>query len=298
MIGWLSMKGYMMADNTNAVPDNTAIRTALWRAIHLQVDSPPHIFEDEVGLRLVNPEDGWRQRGDMDPQGTRLFRASIVARARFIEDLVIEQAGQGVSQYVILGAGLDTFAQRRTEIASQMRVFEIDQPGTQAWKRQRLIETGFGIPDWLKLVPVDFEAGSSWWEQLESAGFDKHKPAVIASTGVTLYLTKDAVAATLWQITAFAPGSTLAMTYILPIEFSDPEELIGRQMAEKGARAAGTPFLSFFAPDEMLTLARDAGFKEAERVSAADLTRRYFAGRTDGLRLGGSEELLVARVSN
>jgi methyltransferase (TIGR00027 family) len=99
----------------------------------------------------------------MDPQATSLFRASIVARARFTEDLVVEQAGRGVSQYIILGAGLDTFAQRRPEIAASLKVFEVDQPGPHAWKRQRLIELGFGIPEWLRLVPVDFEVGRSWW---------------------------------------------------------------------------------------------------------------------------------------
>ena len=118
--------------------------------------------------------------------------------ARFIEDLVAEQAGHGVGQYVILGAGLDTFAQRRPEIASALRVFEIDRSGPQAWKRKRLIDLGFGIPGVkLKFVPVDFEAGESWRERLVAAGFDAGKPAVIASTGVSMYLTRDANAASL-----------------------------------------------------------------------------------------------------
>src|SRR5437762_434287 len=133
----------------------------------------------------------------MDPDAMRPFRTSIVGRGRFMEDLVVEQAGHGVRQYVILGAGLDTFAQRRPEIASHLRVFEVDQPGPQAWKRQRLIELGFGIPEWLRLVPVDFEADTSWWERLAAAGFNTGQPAVVASTGVTMYLTRDAIAATL-----------------------------------------------------------------------------------------------------
>jgi methyltransferase (TIGR00027 family) len=283
-----------MQDKRTAAPENTAVRVALWRALHVQVDAPPHVLEDEIGLRLVAPEDDWRSRPDMDPQFTRLFRASIVARARFIEDLVVEQAGRGVSQYVILGAGLDTFAQRRPEIASGLKVFEVDQPGPQEWKRQRLIECGFGIPEWLRLVPVDFEAGGSWWEQLKTAGFDAVQPAVVASTGVSMYLTRDAIAATLRQVAALAAGSTLAMTFLLPLELMDAEVRPGFQMAEKGARAAGTPFVSFFTPQEMLGLAREAGFREARHVSAADLSQRYFASRTDGLRLGSSEELLVA----
>jgi methyltransferase (TIGR00027 family) len=106
------------------------VRVALWRALHVQVDSPPHVFVDEVGLRLVAPENGWHRRPDMS-SFTRPFRASIVARSRFIEDLVAEQAARGVTQYVILGAGLDTFAQRRPELASRLLVFEIDQPGSQ-----------------------------------------------------------------------------------------------------------------------------------------------------------------------
>ena len=284
-----------MPDNSNATPDSTAVRVALWRALHLEVDPPPHVLEDEIGLKLVAPDDGWRHRPDMDPHFTSRFRASIVARARFIEDMVVERAGRGVGQYVILGAGLDSFAQRRPEIASSLTLFEVDPPGPQAWKRRRLIELGFGIPEWLRLVPVDFEAGDAWWQRLAAAGFDSGRPAIVASTGVSMYLTKDAIAATLRQIAALAPGSMLAMTFLLPLELADPEVRPGLQLAEKGARASGTPFLSFFTPTEMLALAREAGFREVQHVSAATLAQRYFAGRTDGFRPpNNSEELLVA----
>lgn len=284
-----------MRDTQAVAPDNTAVRVALWRALHVEVDPPPHVLEDEVGLKLVAPDDAWRGRGDMDPQGTSLFRASIVARARFIEDLVVEQAGCGVGQYVILGAGLDTFAQRRPEIASRLLVFEVDQPGPQEWKRQRLVELGFGVPDCLRLVPVDFEAGDAWAQRLVAAGFDARKPAVVASTGVSMYLTKDAVAETLRQVAALARGSTLAMTFLVPLELAAPEVRPGLQMAEKGARASETPFISFFTPGEMLILAREAGFRDVRHVPASDLTARYFAGRTDGFRPPESgEELLVA----
>src|SRR6202167_1027454 len=167
-----------MPDDRNAAPDNTAVRVALSRALHVQVDLPPHVLEDEIGLKLVAPDEGWRNRPDMDPRGTALFRASIVARARFIVDLVVEQAIRGVPQYVLLGAGLDTFAQRRPEFASQLKVFEGDQPGAQAWKQRRLRELGFGIPEWLRFVPIDFEAGGSWRKNLKNAGFDSAKPAI------------------------------------------------------------------------------------------------------------------------
>jgi methyltransferase (TIGR00027 family) len=286
-----------MTDEQDIAPDSTAARVALWRALHVQSDAPPHVLEDEIGLKLLAPNEDWRSRGDMDPQFTRPFRASIVARARFIEDLVVEEVGRGVGQYVILGAGLDSFAQRRPEIASHLKVFEIDQPGPQAWKRQRLIELGFGVPDWLRFVPVDFEAGGSWREGLVSAGFDESQPAIVVSTGVSMYLSKEANSATLREVAALASGSTFAMTFLLPLELADPEVRPGLEMAEKGARASGTPFVSFFIPEEIQELAYEAGFDEARHVSAADLTQRYFAGRTDGLRPpNNAEELLVART--
>ncbi|OXM65680.1 class I SAM-dependent methyltransferase [Amycolatopsis vastitatis] len=276
-----------------AAPDSTAARTALWRALHVEVDAPPHVFADEFGLRLADPGDGWRDRDDMDPATAGRYRAGMVARARFVEDLVTEQAGRGVGQYVILGAGLDTFAQRRPEIAARLRVFEVDQPGPQAWKRARLDELGLGVPDWLHLVPVDFET-TSWWDRLTEAGFAPDEPAVVASTGVSMYLTKEANLATLRRIAGFAPGSTLAMTFMLPPELLDEGERTRHRATASRAKAAGTPFVSSFSPGEMLEMAHEAGFRDATHVSGAELNERYFAGRADGLRVIPGEEFLVA----
>jgi methyltransferase (TIGR00027 family) len=276
-------------------PDSTAARVALWRALHLELDPPPHILEDAIGLELLAPDPDWRQRPDMDPLFTRPFRASIVARARFIEDLVAKEVGRGLPQYVILGAGLDSFAQRRPDVASRLEVFEIDQPAPQAWKRQRLVELGFGIPNWLHLVPVDFEAGGSWLDELATAGFHASKPAIVVSTGVSMYLTRDANLATLRQAAGLAPGSAFVMTFLVPLHLADPDVQLGLEMAEQGAQASGTPFISHFAPAEILTLARDAGFRAARHVSGADLSQRYFVGRTDDLRPpDNAEDLLVA----
>jgi methyltransferase (TIGR00027 family) len=272
-------------------PDNTALRTALWRALHMQVDAKPHILEDDIGLKLIDPPDDWQQRPNM--KFTRRLRASIVARARFIEDLIIEQSQRGVSQYIILGAGLDTFAQRRPDVASKLQVYEIDQPGTLAWKQQRLIELNFGIPDYLHFVPVNFEI-ASWWEQLLKAGFNISKPAVVACTGVTLYLTKEAIIATLNQLATLAPGSKLAMTFYLPMELLDEEDKPIHEIGEKGAREAGTPFVSFFAPNEILTLAKNAGFKDIKTISTKEMEQLYFAGRTDNLLPASGEVFLVA----
>jgi methyltransferase (TIGR00027 family) len=276
------------------VPDNTAVRVALWRALHVRVDPAPHVLEDEIGLQLVAPEEGWRNRPDMHPARTSRSRASIVARARFIEDLLEGRVQDGVTQYVLLGAGLDTFAQRRPELGARLQVFEVEQPVTQAWKRSRLLELGYAIPDWLKLVPVDFEANESWLEQLTRAAFNPSAQTLVASTGVAMYLTKDAITAMMRQVATLAPRSTFAMSFMLPFELVAPEERAGIEAAARGARARGTPFLSFFAPAELLALAREAGFAEVKHVSATELAERYFAGRPDGLRPSSAEELIVA----
>ncbi|MER5547516.1 class I SAM-dependent methyltransferase [Streptomyces sp. NPDC002589] len=276
-------------------PDNTAVRCALWRAMHVETDPPPHVLRDEIGLRIADPGAGWRARPDMDPQATRGFRAAVVARARFIEDLVAEQAGRGVDQYVLLGAGLDTFAQRVPGTASRLQVFEVDRPGPQEWKRGRLAALGYDIPDWLHLVPVDFEAsGGAWREQLTAAGFDPGRPSVVASSGVTMYLTREATAATLRRLARLAPGSTLAMTFLLPEDLVAEADRAGLRASTAGARDSGTPFVSFYMPEEMLHLAREAGFPQVRHVSGGSLAERYFSGRPDGLRPSTGEDLLLA----
>jgi methyltransferase (TIGR00027 family) len=277
-----------------AAPDSTAVRVALWRALHVEADAPPHVLEDVMGLKLAAPGDGWRARPDMDPGWTQGFRAAIVARARFIEDLVVQEAASGVSQYVLLGAGLDTFAQRRRDLADRMRIFEIDRPGPQAWKRRRLTDLGLGMPAWLRFVPVDFEANEDWYSRLADTGFDAGEAAVIASTGVSMYLTKEANRQVLDRVAHFATGSTLAMTFMLPAELLDAGDRASLDAAASGARASGTPFISFYAPDEILAAASDAGFRTVKHVSGTSLGERYFAGRPDGLKPPSGEDLLVA----
>lgn len=283
-----------MTDDAIEGPDSTAARTALWRALHVEVDGRPPVLADTVGLELLDPEDDWRDRGDMHPMGTQGFRASIVARARFIEDLVEEQLAAGVTQYVILGAGLDTLAQRRPDLGERLQIFEVEQPGTQAWKRRRLIEVGYGVPDWLHLVPVDFEQDEDWWSGLIDAGLDPTLPAVVASTGVSMYLTKEATAATLRRLAGLAPGSTVAMSFLLPAELVDEADRPGLEMSSRGAAASGTPFISFYEPDEIVTMARDSGFRDARHISSTTVADRYFAERSDGLRPSTGEDLLLA----
>lgn len=268
------------------VPDHTAVRVALWRALHVEIDPAPHVLVDEIGRELAQPEPDWRKRPDMEPKMTAPMRAGIVARARWVEDLVTAD-----TQYVILGAGLDTFAQRHPGA----HVFEIDQPATQKWKQQRLAELGHVAP---RFVPVDFEAGDPWWPRLVAAGFDPAQRALVASTGVAMYLERETNAATLRQLaSSLAPGSTFAMTYMIPLDtVPDPAEREMRGYAERGARASGTPFISFYTPDEIRAAAREAGFREATCIGAEDYVARYFTGRSDGLRPAMSEQLLLATV--
>jgi methyltransferase (TIGR00027 family) len=178
-----------------------------------------------------------------------------------------------------------------------LRIFEVDQKDPQAWKKQRLLDLGFGIPDWLRFVPLDFEAGEAWWDALLKNGFDPSRPSIFASAGLSMYLSKEASRGTLEKIARLAPGTCLAMTFILPIEATDPELRPGLERAVAGAKASGTPFISFFMPEEIVDLARQAGFKDVQHISALDLTRLYFGGRSDGLQPPrNSEEFILARL--
>jgi methyltransferase (TIGR00027 family) len=281
-------------NQATTTPDSTAVRVALWRALHVELDAPPHVLNDTVGLQLADPDPDWRLRGDMDPDGTRAFRASIVARARYLDDLVSERAASGVGQYVILGAGLDTFAQRHPDVP--VRIFEVDQPATQEWKRRKLTEIGYAPGENLRFVPVDFESGEAFPEALRAKGFDADRPAVVSSTGVSMYLTKEATEATLRQVAALAPESVFAMTFMLPLDLVDAGERPMQEAVETAAAGSGTPFISHYAPDEMSKMCRAAGFSSVKHVSPDDLTARYFAGRTDGLRPPSAEQLIVATV--
>jgi methyltransferase (TIGR00027 family) len=279
------------------VPDPTAVWVALWRALHVEFDPPPHVLHDTLSAELADPTGEWRHRSDMVPRRVTRARASILARSRLVEDLVVERAARGVDQYVILGAGLDTFAQRRTAAAVGVCIFEIDHPETQAWKRRRLDELGYVVSESLRFVPVDFEADDDWWARLVEAGFDPGRPAVVALMGVVGYLTRRAITGTLERLAGLAPGSTLVMSFLLPLDLTEVEERHRLEVGQEVARAAGTPFVSLFSPEHMVALVRAAGFADVQHVAAGELTARYFAGRTDGLRPSSSEELIVATTS-
>ena len=276
------------------VPDNTAVRTALWRALHVEVDAAPPVLDDVIGLQLAAPDGDWRDRADMHPDGTRGFRASIVARARFIDDLVTEQAAAGVDQYVILGAGLDTLAQRRPDLGAGAGIFEVDQPGTQAWKRRRLDELGYGVPDWLRLVPIDFECPA------RAGGTGSSPPAstptacgrgVHRRQHVPLRGGHRGDAASAHRARARLDGRDDVPA---PGRARRRGRPTGPRDERPGRRASGTPFVSFYPPDEIVGLACRAGFRDARHISSSTLADRWFAGRADGLRPSTGEDLLLA----
>ncbi|MES2529123.1 MAG: class I SAM-dependent methyltransferase [Bdellovibrionota bacterium] len=275
-------------------PEHTAVRVALWRALHVLNDQKPHIFKDEIGERLVGDND-WRSRPDMQPEFSKPMRASIVGRARLIEDLIEKEVKRGVTQYVILGAGLDTFAQRRPELASKMQIFEVDQTVPQAWKKERLSALGFINPAGLHFVPVDFEE-QSWMTELVMAGFDISKSALVVSTGVSMYLTQEANREILKELAVLSVGSTFAMTFMLTLDMLQPQERNIMEFVMRKAKESGTPFLSLFTPQEITQLAKDCGFKEANYVLASEIFKSYFEGRKDGLRAGDAEAFLIART--
>jgi methyltransferase (TIGR00027 family) len=284
----------MTPANPSPAPDHTAVRVALWRALHVEIDPPPHVFHDTLGAQIAG-ETNWRIRPDMDPTFSRSMRASIVGRARCIEDLLeAEVRKNALGQYVILGAGLDTFAQRGPDWGAALRVFELDLRLPQIWKKSRLKELGLPVPERLRFVPVDFSVGQSWWEQLVAAGFSARAPAFVASMGVSLYLSQETNLATMKQVATLPAGSTFAMTYLLRPELLGAEEKARMEFVMKKAEESRSPFLGLFSPEEILEMAKAAGFKKARLLSAKEIFRLYFSKRTDGLEAGSAEEILLA----
>lgn len=275
--------------------DQIAIRDALWTSLHLHIDPSPHVFTDEIAEKIVGDKD-WRNRWDMNSDFSKTMRAMIVKRARFIEDLVIEEIQKGVSQYVILGAGLDTFSQRHPDLASKIDVYEIDRPGLQEWKRQRLTELGYTIGAKLHFVPVDFEAQKSWMEELVNAGFDASRPAIVASSGQAMYLTKEWNQSTLNQVARFVPGSTFVMSFLISPEELEEKELAETILIKKRAKEMGASFLCLFSPAELVSMAEKAGFKNCTYVPARKLNQLYFLKRPDRLNAGTAEGFLIGRT--
>ena len=256
------------------------MRVAIRRAAHQLVDRPP-VLNDPIAVRLVG-SDYPRDLERASHTVARDFRAYLAARSRFAEDHLAEAAAAGVRQYVVLGAGLDTFAYRNP--FPELRVLEADFPATQDWKREMLRAADIEVPPSLTFVPLDFEH-KTLVESLSEGGFDAAAPAFFSWLGVVPYLTLQAFRSTLGAVGALPPGTGLAFDYSVPPDTLTPERrAIFDRLAERVAMA-GEPFQLFFTPDQMEAELRAAGFRRIEQVDHEGINSRYFRDRADGLRL-------------
>lgn len=258
----------------------TALRVALRRAVH-QVLDRPCVLDDPIAVPLLGTRFVFDQNGESG-RVARAFRAFMAARSRYAEDRLAECVADGVTQYVILGAGLDTFAYRNP--FPRLRVFEVDFPATQAWKRQMLAEAAITPPADLTFVPLDFEH-KTLSEGLSENGFDCDRPAFFGWLGVVPYLTLEAFRATLAAVAKLPAGTAVSFDYALsPKSLGPLRRMALNALAERVAKA-GEPFQLFFAPDELDAEFWRAGFRRFEQLDSSQINERYFARRSDGLKL-------------
>ena len=284
------------------LPSQTALMAAAARAAHLIVNREPVIFADHLAALLLG-EQAEELIGYHRLHGTHLVlssaRAQAVCRSRFTEDHLAAGVRDGVSQYVILGAGLDSFAYRSQPAAGELaagepaagepagpgliRVFEVDHPASQQWKRRHLAAAGIPVPDQVSFVPMDFErdplAGC-----LGQAGFDPDRPALVSWLGVTMYLTRAAISQTLAEIGTFAPGTQLITDYMLPAALRDETGNTYAGLVAPRAAEGGEPWLTFLAPGDMSALLQTHGFGGVDHVRQRDSVPATLWKRTDSLR--------------
>lgn len=291
-------------------PSKTAQFAAMWRAAHLLWDEDPKIFQDPLALGLSGTESEAALRAALEAlqatlaqrlspeQAQALFhsmRAGTIVRSRYTEDELSEALKRRVRQYVILGAGLDSFAYRRRDLVDVVRVFEVDHPATQQWKQSRLRALHLEPPPNLTFIPCDFEH-QGWVEVLRTGGYHQEDPAFFCWLGVTWYLTEEAIFETLHQIASMAPGSEVVFDYPLSETLLDDKsrEMMAPLKADMAAR--GEPWLSSFEPTRLAERVKGLGFAHVQDFSPEEANGRYFAGRTDGLQVRRGVHLLKARV--
>lgn len=278
-------------------PSHTADRVAERRAAHQLLDDP-RVFEDPLALQLIRPEVAAKLRDDPnghDPSPVAPYRRAFFAvRSRFTEDGLADVVGQGVRQYVLLGAGYDTFAYRNP-FGQSLRVFEVDHPDTQREKQRRLSQAGIDVAGSVTFVPVDFGRQSPE-EELKVAGLDTSMAAFFAWLGVVPYLDPGEIEVSLRFIASLPPGTSVVFDYSVPrSSMNERQRRIFDQVAGRVA-ALGEPFKTFFEPDELAQRLRQLGFSAIEDHDAATLNARYFANRRDGLRLAGAARIVKATV--
>lgn len=269
-------------------PSLTALRVAMRRAAHQLLDSP-RILDDPIALPILSAEARARveaERNQRDSVASRYLRAFMVARSRFAEDELARAIDRGATQYVILGAGLDTFPYRNPYSESALRVFEVDHPATQQWKMKRLAKAGIAIPASLTFSPVDFEI-QSLAQGLAAANFRRDSVTFFSWLGVTPYLTEEGMDSTLAFVASMPKGSGLVFDYAVP---RSSLNWIGRLVFDRIASrvaAVGEPFRLFFEPPALAARLRSRGFQSIEDLGTDEINARYFSNRRDKLRIGG-----------
>ncbi len=279
-------------------PSATAQRVAMQRATH-QILDDPKVFDDPVALRIIGRENASALQADPHRfEATPLssyLRAFVAARSRYAEDELILGVQRGVCQYVILGAGLDTFAYRNPYPGGVLHVLEVDHPATQAWKRARLEEIGIPLPVNLRFAPIDFET-QTLEEGLRSAGYDPSKGTFFSWLGVTEYLTTEVVMATLRFIASVPAGSGIVFDYMISPSLLTPDQRSRFDALARRVASAGEPWQASFDPRLLAADLRAMGFGYIEDLGPEEINARYFKNRKDGLRVGSLSHLMKAQV--
>ena len=268
-----------------AIPSRTALRVALRRAAHQLHDSPV-VFDDPMAVALLGAayaEELQRTPVREDRPFSIALRAFLVARSRYAEDNLRRAVEGGIKQYVLLGAGLDTFAYRNSY--PQLRVFEVDHPATQQWKRELLQRNRIAIPETVTYTPVDFER-QSLSAQLGETGLNQGVPTFFAWLGVVPYLTLEAFRGTLRFISAQPSGSGVTLDYGQPRAVLPLLEQLAHDSLASRVEKAGEPFRLFFTPADIA--AEFSRFHSLEDLGAPEINARYFSGRSDQLAVRGT----------
>jgi methyltransferase (TIGR00027 family) len=272
---------------------HTAARVAAHRARHQLIDAPK-VFDDALALPILGPETAAELRREPragDDPWSRAMRAFVVARSRCSEDRLAEAVARGLRQYVVLGAGLDTFAYRNPHPG--LRVVEIDHPATQAYKRRLLQDARIAVPPSVEFLAVDFER-ETLAEKLAHARLDPTGPTFFSWLGVTQYLEPAATFDTLRAIASCPPGSGVTFDYALPRELLDAAGQAAFDWLAARVASAGEPFRGFFRPEALAADLRDMGFERVEDLDSAALNERYFRSRSDDLRVRGAARVMTA----
>jgi len=252
------------------------------RAAHQLLDKPL-VFDDPLAVRII----GARAEANLPEQPKNFvaarFRAYMAARSRFAEDELRAAVARGVRQYVVLGAGLDTFAYRNP--FPELKVFEVDHPATQAWKRKRLAQVGIPVPSSMTFAPVDFER-ETFDDGLRRVGFTEGAPTFFSWLGVTMYLENEIVFGTFRAIREMNAANGVAFDYAVPRETLGFVGRLALDAVSRRVKKAGEPFRGFFAPADLIARMRAMGYTHIEDLGSAEIDARYFSGRTDKLRSG------------